>query len=187
MAIRLIGFGDSICTLRVITCLNELGLSYKLTPQAGGYAGLKNKDYLANKHPFGKVPVLYDDNFKITESPGLVEQLISYESSYFDSPVSKILFQEIYAKYMGKTSDPVVVKRAREKTEGVLNVYDKLLEGKEYLNGKFSLAELFHYPNTYFAHIANHSDLWDKKSNVKKWWDGLNNRDAWKKSLEDIK
>ncbi|CAG8747794.1 4778_t:CDS:1, partial [Dentiscutata erythropus] len=47
----LIGFGDSICTLRVITCLNEIGLSYKLTPQAGGYAGLKDKDYLANKHP----------------------------------------------------------------------------------------------------------------------------------------
>ncbi|KAF0347944.1 glutathione S-transferase [Gigaspora margarita] len=214
MTIRLIGFGNSVCTIRVILCLKELGLSYKLTPHAGGYAALKDKDYLANEHPFGKVPVLYDDKFKITESraicrylafknqgkhndtilipndiheAGLTEQLISYGSSYYSPAIEKIVMQEIYEKDKGKTPDPVVINQGRKEIEAVLNVYDKILEGKEYLNGKFSLADLILCPITHYAHIAKHSDLWDKKPNVKKWWNRLKNRDAWKKTLEDAK
>ncbi|CAG8498126.1 10120_t:CDS:1 [Scutellospora calospora] len=89
----------------------------------------------------------------------------------YNPSVSKIVFQEIYVKYTSKNS----------------KAHDKLLEGKEYLNGKFSSADQFHYPPTHYAHITNHSDLWDKIPNVKNREIDRINKGAWKKSLKDIK
>ncbi|CAG8835198.1 33266_t:CDS:2, partial [Racocetra persica] len=124
----------------VIACLNELGLLYKLTPPADYYVGLKDKDYLAKEHPFEAKN--YDINYNKHNNTILVphdireviKQFMPYESFYYDPPVSKMVFRELYVKYMGKTSDPAIINQAREKTEEVLNIYDKLLEGKEYLN-----------------------------------------------------
>ncbi|CAG8698921.1 31127_t:CDS:2 [Racocetra persica] len=215
MTIKLIGLKRSTATLSVIVCLNELGLPYQLEVPANFSVDIKSEDFLANKHPFGKVPVLIDGDFTINESraicryltskyqgkhtnkilipndvhqAGLVEQAISYESFYYDPPVSKIVYQEVIYKFHGKESNPEIVKQACEDLSKVLDVYEKLLEGKEYLSGEYSLADLFHYPFTYYAYTyAKRSDLWDTRPNVKKWWERLCNRDAWKKSLVDIK
>ncbi|CAG8608362.1 2503_t:CDS:2 [Cetraspora pellucida] len=216
MTIKLVGISKSSTTFTVIICLNELGLPYQLDTPVDFPADTKTEDYLANKHPFGKVPVLFDGDVKITESraicrylaskyqgqhnntilipndvhkAGLVDQFISYQSFYYEPPVTQLLYQEpTFKQYHGKDSDPEVAKQAREEIVKVLDVYDRLLEGKEYLNGEYSLADLLHYPNTYYCYaFANHSDLWDKRPNVKKWWERLMNRDAWKKSLEDVK
>ncbi|CAG8718683.1 12485_t:CDS:2 [Racocetra persica] len=213
MSIRIIGIGESTRVLPIITCLNELGLPFELDPPSS-LADLKTEDYIANKHPFGKIPVLYDGDFKITESraicrylvskyqgkhnntvlipndvhkAGLVDQFIFYESFYYDPGVSKLLFQEVYSeKYHGKASDPEIVKQAREEIAKVLDVYERLLEGKEYLNGEYSLADLLHCPTFHFSCVvANHSDLWNERPNVKKWKDRLISRDAWKKAASE--
>ncbi|CAG8811337.1 1393_t:CDS:2 [Gigaspora margarita] len=205
MTIKVIGFARSTNTLRVISCLNELGIPYQLEPPAD-FAAIKKDDYLANKHPFGKIPVLYDGDYKISESraicrylvskyqgkynntiliphdvheAGLVDQFIFYESFYYEPVVAKIIIHEIVLK----TPESEIAKRALKDLDKVLGVYDKLLEGKEYLNGEFSLADLFHYPCAHFIY-SSHADLWDKRPNVKKWLNRLRNRDAWKASLE---
>ncbi|CAG8853815.1 2991_t:CDS:2 [Gigaspora margarita] len=212
MTIKLIGQSFSGPTVRVIICLKELGLPYELEPPAS-MQSLKDEDYIANKHPFGKMPVLFDGDFRITESrpicryliskyqgkhndtilipndvhkAGLVDQFISYELSYYDPPISKLLYQEKVSKrFFNKDPDPEVIKQAREEFAKVLDVYEKLLEGKEYLNGEYSLADIVH---TYYAYgIVTHSDLWDNKPNVKNWWNRLCNRDAIKKSIEETK
>ncbi|CAG8689508.1 24824_t:CDS:2 [Cetraspora pellucida] len=215
MTIKLIGFLISTSTLRVIICLKELGIPYELEPPAS-FQSLKDKDYIANKHPFGRIPVLFDGDFRINESraicrylvskyqgkynntilipndvykAGLVEQFISYESCYYDSPVSQIVSQELLAKkFWGKDPDPEVLKEARKNLNKVLDVYEKLLEGKEYLVGEFSLADIFHCPGTNLAYgIVTHSDLWDNRPNVKNWWNNLCNRDTIKKSFEEYR
>ncbi|RIB13571.1 glutathione S-transferase [Gigaspora rosea] len=214
MTIRLIGYSALYPTLRVIICLKELGLPYELEPPAS-YQSLKDEDYIANKHPFGKIPVLFDGDFRITESraicryltskyqgkhndtilipndvhkAGLVDQFISYELSYYDPPLSKLVYQEKFAKkFFNKDPDPEVIKQAREELAKVLDVYEKLLEGKEYLNGEYSLADLVLCPGTNYVYGAGHSDLWDSRPNVKNWWNRLCNRDTNKKSFEEIK
>ncbi|CAG8558712.1 5890_t:CDS:1, partial [Dentiscutata heterogama] len=50
MTIKVIGFSRSTNTLRVIACLNELGIPYQLDTPAN-FGVIKEKDYLANKHP----------------------------------------------------------------------------------------------------------------------------------------
>ncbi|CAG8660959.1 5190_t:CDS:1, partial [Dentiscutata erythropus] len=86
-----------------------------------------------------------------------------------------IIFQEVFRTI---PENPESIKQSHKEIDKVLEVYDKLLEGKEYLAGKFSLANLLHCPST------KHVDLWNKRLNVKKWWDRISNRDAWKKAWE---
>ncbi|CAG8559339.1 20186_t:CDS:2 [Racocetra persica] len=214
MTIKLVGFPISTATLRVIICLKELAVPYELDPPPS-FQSIKDDDYIANKHPFGRIPVLFDDDFRITESraicryltskyqgkynntilipndvhkAGLVEQYISYESFYYDPPVSTIVFEEVFAKkYVGNEPNAEAIKQSREDLSKVLDVYEKLLEGKEYLTGEFSLVDIFHCPGTNLAcGTVTHADLWDKRPNVKNWWNRLCNREAIKKSFEEI-
>ncbi|CAG8734083.1 17830_t:CDS:2 [Racocetra persica] len=244
MTIKLIGHPGSGPTLRVSMTLKELGLPYEFEVPADRQA-IKTDDFLDNKHPFGKIPVLIDGDFTINESraicrylaskyqgkhnatiliptdvhkAGLASQCISYESFYYDPAITKIVHQEIYAKKLisqcisyesfysdpplsklvqqeisakkkfNKDPDQEVIKQAREELAKVLDVYEKILEGKEYLNGEFSLADLFHTPSTHYIYsMEAHSKLWDSRPNVKNWWNRLRNRDAIKKVLDEIK
>ncbi|CAG8742023.1 11439_t:CDS:2, partial [Dentiscutata erythropus] len=171
MAIKLIGYAQSLPTRRVILTLNELGLSYEFEAVTEIHT-IKTEEFFANKHAFGKIPVLCDGDFTINESraicrylvskyqkdvktvlipndinkASLVEQYISYELSYFDQPLTKILLHEVFNKRRGEPTDETVVKEAREEIAKTLDVYEKILLGKDYLNGEFSLADLFHIP-----------------------------------------
>ncbi|CAG8695287.1 19319_t:CDS:2, partial [Racocetra persica] len=173
MTIKLIGYPGSSPSLRVSMTLKELGLPYEFEVPAN-IQELKTDDFLANKHPFGKIPVLIDGDFTINESRaicrylaskyqgkhndtiliptdahkfGLASQFISYESFYYDPAITKIVHEEIYSKkYNNKDPDQEIIKQGREELAKVLDVYEKILEGKEYLNGEYSLADLFHVP-----------------------------------------
>ncbi|CAG8786673.1 25525_t:CDS:2, partial [Dentiscutata erythropus] len=204
MAIKLIGFPQSPNTLRVVLTLNELGLPFELEPVTD-IKTIKTEDFLANKHPFGKVPVLCDGDFVIHESraicrylvskyqkeanvvlipddlnkASIVEQYISYEISYYDPPLQKILWQEVFNKRNGRPTDEAVVKQALEDIEKVLDIYEKVLEGKDYLSGEYSFADHLHTVRAQGIYAATaHSDIFEKRPNVKRWIANLRNRDA---------
>jgi glutathione S-transferase len=120
------------------------------------------------------------------QKAALVEQFISVESSYYDPPVAKLIIQEVFNKFHGKISDPEIVKEAREEIGKVLDVYEKLLEGKDYLTGEFSLADISHYAFTYYSFTAGHNDLWEKRPNVARWWKNISERESWKSIVADI-
>ncbi|CAG8798611.1 16870_t:CDS:2 [Dentiscutata erythropus] len=208
MAIKLIGFAQSPTTARVVLTLNELGLPYELEGVTD-IQTIKTEDFIANKHPFGKVPVLCDDDHVVNESraicrylvskyqkdaktalipndvkkASLVEQYISYESSYYDPPLLKVLYQEIFSKKRGGTTDEAVVKQSLEELEKTLDIYDKILVGKDYLIGEYSLADLFHIPCAHTLYTdTSHGDIFNKRPNVKRWIDNLRERDAYKKT-----
>nr|CAG8525491.1 855_t:CDS:2 [Entrophospora candida] len=174
--IEIIGFTFSPATLRTILTLEELGIEeyeFEKTPQ------IKTPEFIATKHPFGRIPVMFDDGFKVFESrvicrylvnkyqgtknstilipkdlqkATLVEQFLSVESLYFDQPSLTIVFEEYIAKRM-MNSEPNTkkVKEAKENIEPVLDVYEKFLKGKDYLSGEYSLADLAHVPNIFFT------------------------------------
>ncbi|RIA83762.1 glutathione S-transferase [Glomus cerebriforme] len=215
MTIQLIGYPASTFTLIVIATLEELGIPFELTPLTN-FADIKTPEYLATKHPFGMIPVLIDDGFKLYESraiarylvnkyqgtknstvlipsdvqkAALVNQYISVETSYFTDPLKKLFYQEIFSKRHGQPVDPEIIKVAREEINKVLDVYEKLLEGKDYLTGEFSLADIVHYPYTQYAVNSGHGDLFNdpKRPNVARWWKIISEREAWKKVISENK
>ncbi|CAG8725650.1 12936_t:CDS:2 [Dentiscutata erythropus] len=209
MAIKLIGFPQPPNTLRVVLTLNELGLPFELEPVTD-IQTIKTEDFIANKHPFGKVPVLIDGDFVIHESraicryliskyqkdakvvlipddpnkAAIVEQYLSYETAYYDPPLTKIVYQELVIKnFLGKPIDEAVVKQALEEIEKVLDIYEKILEGKDYLTGEYSFADLLHAGCAQYIYADTaHSYIFEKRPNVKRWIANLRNRDAFKKT-----
>ncbi|RIA83763.1 glutathione S-transferase [Glomus cerebriforme] len=208
MTIQIIGFSGSTCTQKVFNVLEELGLSYEFIKVK--YQDIKTPEYLATNHPFGKVPVLIDDGFKLYESraiarylinkyqgtknsivlipsdvqkAALVEQFISVETSYYTGPLHKLFEQVVLSKYFEKTADPVIVKDALEEINKVLDVYEKLLEDKDYLTGEFSLADALHCPYGNYAIKNGYDDLYNnpKRPNVTRWWKNITERECWKK------
>ncbi|PKC11283.1 glutathione S-transferase [Rhizophagus irregularis] len=190
MTITVFGTPASPFTLILIYVLKELGLSFENVPTT--HEDIKTPEYLATKHPFGISPVLTDDGFQVYESraiarylinkyqgtksstvlipsdvhkAALVEQFISVETSYYTHPLIKMLSQLILAK----------------------NIYEKLLEGKDYLAGEFSLADLLHIPLTFYAIKAGEGDLWNKRPNVLRWWKNIGERECWKNIVTEYK
>ncbi|CAB4463295.1 glutathione S-transferase III [Rhizophagus irregularis] len=186
MTIKVFGHTASTYSLVVLHVLKELGLSYELI-QLNSFEEIKSPEYLATKHPFGRIPSLSDDGFQIYEcraiarylinkyqgtktstvlipsdvqKAALVEQFISVETSYYTQHVGKLIYQLIFKKIHGSEPDLKVANEAREELVKTLDVYEKLLEGKDYLTGEFSLADLLHIPYTFFAiNVAGEGDL----------------------------
>ncbi|CAB4439690.1 unnamed protein product [Rhizophagus irregularis] len=213
MTIKVFGHTASTYSLVVLHVLKELGLSYELI-QPSGFEEIKSPEYLATKHPFGRIPSLNDDGFHIYEAraiarylinkyqgtktstvlipsdvqkTALVEQFISVETSYYTQPLSKLVIQLVFRKRCGNEPDLKIVNEAREELDKTLDVYEKLLEGKDYLTGEFSLADLLHIPYTFFAiNVAGEGDLWNKRPNVSRWWKNISERECWKNIVADI-
>ncbi|GBB89338.1 hypothetical protein RclHR1_01600010 [Rhizophagus clarus] len=212
MTIQVFGYPKSTFTLVIFHVLKELGLSYE-TVQPSSHEEIKTPEYLATKHPFGKIPYLDDDGFHIYESraiarylvnkyqgtknstvlipsdvqkAALMEQFISVEISYYTSPLFKMLFELLMKKRLqGSEPDSKIVNEAREELETTLDVYEKLLEGKDYLTGEFSLADLLHIPLTFYAFNVGEGDLWNKRPNVSRWWKNITERESWKNMITE--
>jgi glutathione S-transferase len=114
------------------------------------------------------------------QKAALVEQYISVETSYYSEPLFKLLKQLIMVKKQGGEPDPKIIAEAREELEKVLDVYEKILEGKDYLTGEFSLADLLHIPLTFYGVNVGQSDLWTKRPNVSRWWKNISEKELWK-------
>ncbi|GES94055.1 glutathione S-transferase [Rhizophagus clarus] len=213
MTIQVYGNPGSPFSHIVYYALKELGLSYEII-QPSNSEEYKTPEYLATKHPFGKTPYLDDGEFHIYESraitrylankyqgtknstilipsdvqkAALVEQFISVEISYYTEPLVKILRQLIVMKRQGNEPDLKIVDEGREELGKTLDVYEKLLEGKDYLTGEFSLADLHHVPLTSVAFSAGEGDLWNKRPNVSRWWKNISERESWKNIVTEYK
>ncbi|CAG8598471.1 8152_t:CDS:2 [Ambispora gerdemannii] len=203
MTIKITGALKSTCTQRVVTVLHELGLEFELD-QPTNFASLKSPEYLRDKHPFGRIPVLNEDGYQIFESRaiirylvskqksslaptdpqklGILEQFLSIEYSYFNPPFSSLVDEKVFKPLFGRGDpDPVKVVELTKKADDVLDVYEKLLVGKDYLTGEYSIADIIHLPYLHYA-IQVDYDLGDRP-NVKRWWKNISEKPSWKKVI----
>jgi glutathione S-transferase len=121
------------------------------------------------------------------EKAALVDQFLSVGNSYFSPLVGKLIAQEIYVKRRGGTPNPEIVKEARQEISDIFDIYEKLLEGKDYIAGEYSLADIFHCAGLqYFVHTG-HGDLLDnpKRPNVARWWKNMSERKVWKETITE--
>ena len=121
------------------------------------------------------------------QKAALVDQFLSVEYSYFGGLVYKMNAQEIYIKYRGGTTNPEIVKEIHKELDNIFDIYEKILDGKDYIAGEYSLADIFHCAGMqYFVH-SGHGDLLDnpKRPNVARWWKNMSERKVWKETITE--
>lgn len=76
--------------------------------------------------------------------------------------------------------DEARVAQAEADLDTVFAFYNKILAKQKYLAGdELTLADLFHLPNAAALKAGKWRELFDKYSNVDKWFKGLQERETW--------
>jgi glutathione S-transferase len=147
---KLYHFPPSTNSLKVRIALLEKGLEFEsvvidLTKQEQ-----KNPEYL-KIHPFGQVPALDDDGFIVYDSTIINEYL---EDEYPHPPLlpedsenrARARMMEDYRDNMGERNQEVIAE-VNAKIGAAMLMVDKELQGRDYLAGSFSLADIAYMPN----------------------------------------
>ena len=156
-------FAPKSRAVRAAWMLEELGLEYELVSYALGDPAMRAPDY-RRVHPMGRVPVLEDGNVRVMESGAILEYLLArYGQGQFcpavDSPEFPAYLQWLhYAEgmlmppinsYMVETfflpperQSEVHAKRAKKLLGQMLVAVETALEGRDWLAGDFSAADI---------------------------------------------
>jgi glutathione S-transferase len=162
------------------------------------------------RHPFGKIPVLEQDDFVLYEStaimryldetlPGLaltpgaarerarVDQLLSVETAYLAPAVGTLTAQLVTRPQFGVRPDPIEVSQARGDVSETLDVLERALHNPEsgaFLAGTlFSLADIAFMPSVQFLIEAGQSDLIQARPHLALWWHAVRARPPLQKVL----
>lgn len=212
MGLKVIGTKTSTCTLRVIAVANALNIPLEIETIDWINRAHKAPEYTKNYQPFGRIPVLIDGNFKLFESraicrylihkyqskdtlqlipediqqAALIEQFISVETSEWGNCVDKYVYEAVFKKNLGGTPDQEKVAELRKACEQTLDVYNHMLEGKDYLVGEnFTLADISHLPYGQYAFNAGLEDVFiaPSRPNVARWWKNITGQQAWQAAI----
>ncbi|KAJ3681927.1 hypothetical protein LUZ60_014500 [Juncus effusus] len=204
----------STAVSRVLACLFEKDVEFKLSPVDMAKGQHKSSDYL-KLQPFGQVPAFQDELTTIFESRAIcryicdkysdkgtqnlmgkkeggllarasVEQWLEAEGQTFNPPSSALVFQLAFAPLMGLKQDPTLIELNEAKLSKVLDVYESRLGESQFLAGdEFTLADLAHLPNGHIlVEKSEKRGLVMERENVKRWWEEISARPAWKKVVE---
>ena len=148
---------------RIIWLLEELSLPYEVNNMAFHPSDLKSDEH-RKRHPLGRIPVLDDGDIRIYESGAIVEYVIerhkngglkpSIEDKNYPEflqwfhycegmvmpPINTIVVQTILLP--PDRRDENVLGQAQRLLTKSLAPVDEALEGKEYLIGNFSAADI---------------------------------------------
>ncbi|OJT12914.1 Glutathione S-transferase [Trametes pubescens] len=208
MVLTLHGVATSTCTKRVRTVLEEFNVPYELVHIDASKREHKSPAFLAVQ-PFGQVPYINDDGFKLYESraiarylvlkygdvgalipdpadlqkTALFEQAASVETSNFDVYASGLAMENIFKKTWGAEPDLALVTRLKTTLEGKLDAYNAILGTTKYLAGdEVTLADLFHLPYGSLLEQQGIDFLVSGRwPNVTRWWKDISSRASWKK------
>ncbi|KAI0493963.1 hypothetical protein KFK09_024093 [Dendrobium nobile] len=188
---------------RVLACLNEKEIKFELEDMNKGMR--MSQDILnlqISSH--GSTPVLIDgpdelfgsrkicrhvvEKYKAYGYPYLlgkdplakvsVEQWIKSEEHRFNPPSSALVFYLAY----NMEADVEKTTQSEKKLEKVLNLYEKRLGESDFLAANyFTLADLYHLPNTYYLQSSvEYGHLFKDRKNVNRWWKSISERNSWK-------
>ena len=158
-----IHFAPNTRAVRIVWLFEELGLPYELAHFKLGDASMRTPEYLA-LNPMGRVPTLQDGNVTLFESGAIVEYMLARHGGgrmvpAVDSPEFPNYLQWLhYAEGMlmpqanivvvetkllpEHRRNPVNVDRARKVMTRALEAVETGLQGREYLAGEFSGADI---------------------------------------------
>ena len=150
-------------SVRAVWLLEELELPYEVEHYKLGDPSMRSPDYL-KVHPMGRVPALEDGDVIIFESGAIVEYLLArhsdgglrpatdsanfplylqwlhYAEGMIMPPVNTIVVETILLPPERRNNDNV--NRATKLLSRMLQAVDTHMEGREYIAGKFSGADI---------------------------------------------
>lgn len=183
--------------VRIVWLFEELGLPYELARFKLGDRAMRAPDYL-RLHPMGRVPTLEDGDVTVFESGAIVQyvlarygngrlvpdvsspdfptylQWLHYAEGMIMPPVNTIVVETILLP--PERRNQLNVDRAVKLLSQMLGAVDKGLEGREFLAGSFSGADIM---TGHACTVATRmgADVSDKR-NVAAYVERLNSRPA---------
>ncbi len=179
--------------------LIEKGVDYDLAPIDFG------SDALLALHPFGKVPILEHGDVTLYETQaivryidaafdgpslvpenhaamGLMEQWISVLNCYFyRDVVLNYCFEYIRPKGEGGAPHRGNIEASLPDVERAFGLLDKGLDGKDWLAGSFSLADLMVAPVVSTGSLfPEGGQILDRFGNLRRWLTAIEQRDSGK-------
>ena len=149
--------------VRIVWLCEELGLDYELEMFKLGDASMRDPEYL-KVHPMGRVPSLDDGDVSIFESGAIVEYILAkYGNGRMRPDTASPEFPNYlqwlhYAEGMimphvnilvvetillpEDRRNPVNIKRSTKQLTQMLGAVDAALEGRDFLAGEFSGADI---------------------------------------------
>ena len=187
---------------RIVWLLEELGLPYELNRMDFHPKDLKSDEHRA-RHPLGRVPVLDDGDVQIYESGAIVEYVLArhtdgalkpavdapefpaylqwfhYCEGMVMPPVNTIVVQTLLLP--PDRRDETALAQAQRLLTKALQPVDEQLEGKDYLIGDFSAADIM------LGHACFMSNrlgcVTDEMQNLKGYVDRVAARPAFQKAM----
>ena len=187
---------------RIIWLLEELNLPYQVNRMDFHPKDLKSDEH-RSRHPLGRIPVLDDGNVRIYESGAIVEYVLErhkngnlkpdvssntypnylqwfhYCEGMVMPPINTIVVQTILLPEDRR--DETVLNQAKKLLSKSLEPVNKELEGKEYLIGDFSAADIM------LGHACFMSNrlgcVSDEMLNMKSYVDNINKRPAFQTAI----
>ena len=177
---------------KALLMLEELGINYS-KQDINVFKGIQKTPEYKEVIPTGKIPAIVEDGNVLFESGAILISLAFKHNKFIDannrSEILSWFFWEnselspkFLQHYRAKTQNPDNIEM-HEKLESnlkdLLTTLNTQLEGKEYIAGSFSIADISSYTwlKNYLAKDAI-VGLIDGLSNVKTWVERMDNRDA---------
>ena len=188
---------------RIVWLLEELELPYEINKMAFHPQDLKSDEHRA-RHPLGRVPVLEDGDISIYESGAIVDYVIerhkngglkpSVDSDLYPQflqwfhycegmimpPINTIIVQTILLPEDRR--DETALGQAQRLFTKALAPVEENLEGKEYLIGDFSAADIMLGHSCFMSN--NLGCVSDEMTNIKSYVHRISERPAFKKAIQ---
>ena len=188
---------------RIVWLLEELSLPYDLNAMEFHPKFLKSDEH-RGRHPLGRVPVLEDGEITIYESGAIIEYILSrygkgrlkpaVESPNYPAylqwfhycegmvmpPMNTIVVHTVLLP--PERRDETVLGQAQRLLTNALKPVNENLEGKDYLIGDFSGADIMLGHSCFMSNRLG--CVSDEMSNIKAYVEKLEARPAFKKAIE---
>ncbi|MEI9939160.1 MAG: glutathione S-transferase N-terminal domain-containing protein [Pseudomonadota bacterium] len=198
---KIFGHPASTCTRKVLMTLNETNTPFELVLVDFAKGEHKQPAHLA-RQPFGQVPALDDDGFKMYESRAMaryidgkagapltpkdaharavMEQWISIETSNYAGHAMKFIYQYVFQR----EQTPEVLKTAGAALDLAYATMDRQLATQPYLAGAaFSIADLCFMPYLEYLAPSPAAAKLTEHPHVAAWWSRVSSREAWGKTV----
>lgn len=188
-------------SVKVPIALEEMGLAYALKP-VNVRKGEQKSGVFLGLNPNGKVPVLVDDGFVLTESAAILVYLAEktgkllpaegsararvFEQLFFHaSGLSPAFGNTGFFKRSSPEPQPVAESRFANEAERILGLLDAMLGKQPFVAGDaFTIADIVHFGWLWRRQFPGLS--LDDRPNLSRWYDAVTARPAVQRAIARV-
>ena len=197
----------STYTRSVLLALEEKGASYQLEEVNILEGAHQTPEHLA-RHPFAKVPAFEHDGFTLYETVSMLSyvdetfvgpslqpstpqerarmaQVLGVANAYaYAACIGACFIQRAVMPMIGAETDEAAIAEALPQAKTAVEALDSLIGGNEFFaGGAVSLADLHVAPiYDYFSQIPEGEAALSGTANLRRWWDGISQRESVQKT-----